>query len=339
MKYSFQDDYSEGCHPAILDALSKTNFTQQIAYGDDEFSHAARALIRKQLGGHKASIYFVAGGTLANLIIIASQLRPHEAVISAASGHIAVHETGAIEATGHKIITIDKPGGKLTGEDVRQAVAANSHAPHQAKPRLVYISNAAETGRIYIKSELEDLSLTCRDLGLTLLLDGARLGAALTSSFNDVTLADLARLTDIFWIGGTKAGALLGEAIVINRPELARDFSFHIKQRGALLAKGRALGVQFQTLFQDDLFFTANRHANTLAQTLSKAITKAGHQLLSRTETNQVFPVLPNDLVDQLEEDFRFYRWASHDGDHTTLRLVTSWATDEKQVERFISKL
>jgi len=186
MKYSFQDDYSEGGHPAILAALSNTNLSQQTAYGEDEFSCAARDLIKAQLGRRDASIYFVAGGTLANLIIIASQLRPHEAVISAASGHIAVHETGAIEAVGHKIITVDKPDGKLTGDDVRQAVAANSHAPHMAKPRLVYISNAAETGRIYTKSELEDLSQACRALGLLLLLDGARLGAALTSQYNDV---------------------------------------------------------------------------------------------------------------------------------------------------------
>ena len=338
-KYSFLDDYSEGCHPAILDALGKTNLSQQTAYGDDEYSGRARKLIQSHLGGHTSSIYFVAGGTLANIIIISSLLRPHEAVISASTGHIATRETGAIEATGHKIISVDKPDGKLTPKDITRTLAENAHAPHMAKPRLVYISNATETGRIYTKAELTALSDVCRANDLIFFLDGARLGAALTSPLNDVTLADLAKLTDVFWIGGTKAGALIGEAIIINTPEFATDFQFHIKQRGALLAKGRLLGLQFQELFGNDLFFKSSQSANALADKLSKAITKAGYALDSQTETNQIFPILPNTLIEKLDRDFRFYIWRPVDETHSVLRLVTSWAAHETQVDKFISKL
>ncbi len=338
-KFSFLDDYSEGCHPRILAALAATNLSQQTAYGEDEYSNQARALIQAQLGDQPADIFFVSGGTLANLIIIASLLRPHEAVISAATGHIASRETGAIEATGHKIITVDKPDGKLTPDDILKTLAENAHVPHMAKPRLVYISDATETGRIYSKAELEALSAICREHDLIFFLDGARLGAALTSNANDVTLADIARLTDVFWIGGTKAGALIGEAIVINRPEFAQDFKFHIKQRGALLAKGRLLGIQFQALFEDDLFFASGRRANTLAAKLSNAIVVAGHSLASETETNQVFPIFPNALVEKLDADFRFYIWEPHGTDHSVLRLCTSWATPDAEVDRFIAAL
>ncbi len=338
-KFSFLDDYSEGCHPSILEALVETNMSQQTAYGQDEYSDHARALIQKQLGDASSEIFFVSGGTLANLIIIASLLRSHEAVISVRTGHIASRETGAIEAVGHKIITVDTADGKLTPDDIETVLAENAHAPHMAKPRLVYISNATETGRIYLKSELETLSETCRKHDLLFLLDGARLGAALTSAVNDVSLADIARLTDVFWIGGTKVGALIGEAIVINRPELAVDFAFHIKQRGALLAKGRLLGIQFEELFGKNLFFTASRHANDLAEKLSKTIVDAGYALASETQTNQIFPIFPNTLIEKLEDDFRFYVWEPHDTEHSVLRLVTSWATPESQVDRFIVSL
>ncbi len=338
-KYSFMDDYSEGCHPAILERLAQTNLSQQTAYGDDDYSDEARELIQRRLGSHKSTIYFVGGGTQANIIVISSLLKSHEAVIAVGSGHIATHETGAIEATGHKIITVIKKDGKLTSADVEQALAENAHFPHMAKPRLVYISNATETGRIYTKAELAALSKTCRDNNLIFFLDGARLGAALASHINDVKLGDLAKLTDVFWIGGTKAGALIGEAIVINKPELAEDFRFHIKQRGALLAKGRLLGIQFQVLFGDALFFTASRSANGLAAKLSKAILKAGYELDSETETNQIFPILPNPLIEKLESDFKFYNWQAYDKDRTVLRLVTSWATDEAAVDRFIAQL
>lgn len=338
-KFSFLDDYSEGCHPAILEAMAQANMSQQTAYGADDYSIRARELIRAHLGHADSNIFFVAGGTLANLTIIASLLRPHEAIISAATGHIVSRETGAIEAVGHKILTVDKPCGKLAPEDILSVLAQNAQAPHMVKPRLVYLSNATETGRIYTKSELTELAHVCRSNDLLLMVDGARLGAALSAADNDVTLADFAELTDVFWIGGTKSGALIGEAIVINRPEFANDFAFHVKQRGALLAKGRLLGLQFQTLFETDLFFNASRYANDLASKISKAIVANGYALASKTQTNQIFPILPNRLVKSLEEDFMFYVWEPHGEDHATLRLVTSWATPEAQVDRFIAAL
>jgi len=338
-KYSFLDDYSEGCHPNILHALSQTNLDQQTAYGNDDYSREAKTLIHKQLDNSASKIFFVAGGTLANLIIIASALRPHEAVISAHSGHIVQRETGAIEATGHKIISVPSQDGKLTSNDIETAFQSNAMAPHMAKPKLVYISNATETGMLYTKSELTALSKTCRAHDLWLLMDGARLSAALCAPKNDLTLKDIAALTDMFWLGGTKAGALIGEAIIINRPELSEDFAFHIKQRGALLAKGRLLGLQFRELFKSGLYFEGSQHANDLAQKISKAVEKSGYSLASETDTNQIFPILSNSLIAQLEKEFQFYHWEKADKDHTVLRLVTSWATDASQVDRFISAL
>ena len=275
-KYSFLDDYSEGCHPQILESLAKTNMIQQIAYGEDEYSKEARKLIQAHMGDMDPDVYFIAGGTLANIVTISSCLRPHEAVIAANSGHIVVRETGAIEATGHKIITLPVKKGKLTPRDIQSAVESNAHSPHMAKPRLVYVSNATELGTLYSKAELTALSQTCRASGLLLFVDGARLGAALTANSNDLRLKDLAELCDVFWIGGTKAGALLGEAVVIPNKAIAIDFSFHIKQRGALMAKGRLLGIQFLELFRNELFFTVSKRANALAQLLSEGVIAAG---------------------------------------------------------------
>jgi len=339
IKYGFLDDYSEGCHPSILTALNDFNMVQQIAYGEDEYSSQAKALIHQQLGGINSTIRFVVGGTLANIIAIASCLRPHEAVIAASTGHIVVRETGAIEATGHKIITIPSDDGKLAPDDVQAALEANSHFPHMAKPRLVYISNATELGTLYTKAELNALSDFCKHKGLLLFLDGARLGVALSAQGSDLSLADIASATDLFWIGGTKAGALLGEAIVINNPSLAEDISFHIKQRGALLAKGRLLGLQFLELFKEDLFYKASRHANEMATKLSVAIGGSNFKLAAKTESNQVFPILPNHLIEKLNQNFEFYVWEKVDAHTSVIRLVTSWATDEKQVDRFIQQL
>ncbi len=336
-KYSFLDDYSEGCHPRILAALNKTNLVQQTAYGDDEYSEHARSLIREQLNSSDIPVFFVAGGTLANIIISSTSLRPHEAVIAANTGHIVVRETGAIEATGHKIISVESGDGKLTPADIHTAVANNAHFPHMAKPRLVYISNATETGTVYTKSELQALSKMCKEHGLLLLLDGARLGVALTADVSDLSLVDIAELTDIFWIGGTKAGALIGEAIVIPNPQLAEDFAFHIKQRGGLLAKGRLLGVQFMELFSDGLFFELTRHANAMAQKLSESITASGFKLAAPTQSNQIFLMLPDTLIESLKENYDFYVWEKVDDQHSVTRMVTSWATDEKQVDALIA--
>jgi len=335
-KYSFLDDYSEGCHPRILEALNRSNLIQQTAYGNDEYSIQARKLIQADLGGKDIPIYLVAGGTLANIIIMSASLRSHEAIIAASTGHIVVRETGAIEATGHKIITVDSDNGKLTADDIKKTLASNAHYPHMAKPRLVYISNATEIGTLYNKVELQQLSLVCKENDLLLLLDGARLGVALTAEINDLTLKDIAELTDIFWIGGTKAGALIGEAVVIPNGQLAMDFAFHIKQRGGLLAKGRLLGNQFVELFYDGLFYELSRHANMMAQKIANGMTECGYQFTAPTESNQVFAVLPDELIERLKERYEFYVWEKLGDQHSVIRLVTSWATDEERVDAFI---
>ena len=291
------------------------------------------------MGDLTPEIHFITSGTLTNLTIIASCLRPHEAVIAPASGHIALRETGAIEATGHKIITMPDANGKLRPEEVQTALAENAHFPHMAKPRMVYISNASELGTLYTKAELEALSVLCQEKGLLLFIDGARLGAALSADKNDLSLRDITELADIFWIGGTKSGALLGEAVVIPNAALAEDFAFHIKQRGAMLAKGRVLGIQFAELFRDNLYFDLTRHANQLANQLSSGILAAGHNLLADTETNQVFPILPDELISRLQQKFSFHTWGKTDANHSAIRLVTSWATDKAQVDAFLAEL
>lgn len=333
--YGFLDDYSEGCHPQILDAMRDTNLVQQVAYGNDEYSIAARELIAAECGRSDLAVYFVSGGTLANLIIASAALRSHEAIISAASGHIALRETGAIEATGHKVITMPSADGKLTPADIAAAVAANAQAPHMSKPRMVYISNATEFGTVYSLSELQAIRTVCDERDLLLLIDGARLGTALAAS--DVTLADVAGVADVFWIGGTKAGTLFGEAIVIPNDDIAAEFDFHLKQRGALLAKGRSLGLQFAALFSNDLFASASRFANDAAQRLSQGLTAAGYELAAATESNQVFVALPKTTIAALQKQFGFYIWEARDDDSSVIRLVTSWATDLDQVERFIA--
>ena len=338
-RYSFLDDYSEGCHPDILSALSKTNLVQQTAYGDDEYSKNARQLIRKELNTTDTPVFFVAGGTLANIIIMSGALRSHEAVIAAHTGHIVVRETGAIEATGHKIIAVPTDDGKLTPALIEVTLASNAHFPHMTRPKLVYISNATEVGTVYTKQEVTALSACCTSNNLLLMMDGARLGTALTAQKSDLSLSDVTQLCDIFWIGGTKAGALIGEAIVIPNETLADDFAFHIKQRGALLAKGRLLGIQFEALFTDKLFFTLSENANAAAQRLSSAFVDSGHTLAAATESNQIFPILPNSLITQLKEQFDFYVWEPADNDRSVVRFVTSWATDDAQIDRLTDAL
>lgn len=339
--FSFLDDYSEGAHPDILRALTESNLTQEGPYGTDSHSQDAALRIKAHLGdGFQGAIHFVASGTMANIVSIASCLRPHEAVIAVNSGHIVAREAGAIEATGHKLITVPAVDGKLTPEAIEAALAGNAHFPHMAKPRLVYLSNASETGTIYTLAQLRSISDLARRHGLLVFLDGARLAAALASSKNDASLADIAALVDIFWIGGTKVGALLGEAIVVSNPALAEDFAFHIKQRGGMLAKGRLLGIQFQQLFGPQLLFASlARHANAMAAKLAAGILAAGYQLSAETETNQLFPVLPNTVIASLQPHFAFYVWSKVDDGSSVVRLVTSWATEEAQVDAFLGHL
>ncbi|KAL4971902.1 PLP-dependent transferase [Aspergillus desertorum] len=327
--YSFLDDYSEGGHPRLLEALIRTNSTQQTGYGTDQYTREARQLLLAQMQATEedVAIYFVPSGTAANLISIASCLRPYEAVLALQTGHIIDKEAGAIEATGHKIIPVPGVRGKMTPENLEAVLERNTFFPHMAKPRLVYISNATELGTIYSKEELKRLSDTCRRRDLLLLVDGARLGVALTAESNNVTLRDLVDCTDIFWIGGTKMGALLGDAIVVRRA-LAEGFEFHMKQRGALLAKSRVMGVQFSELFRDGLFFELARHANAMARRIADQFVQRGWQLAAETETNQVFVVVDDSRLPQLEERIRFYAWERRAGaGATVVRIVTSWAT------------
>ncbi|POR39054.1 Pyridoxal phosphate-dependent transferase, major domain protein [Tolypocladium paradoxum] len=334
-RYSFLDDYSEGAHPQVLEALVASNATQETGYGNDRYCAAARQHIRHHLGRDDVGIFFVPSGTSANAISIAACLRPHEAVIAASSGHVVTRETGAVEAGGHKIINVAPENGKLTPESIGKALDDNWHYPHMAKPRLVYISNATEVGTVYSKEELAAIKLLCEDKGLLLFMDGARIGAALTSATNDMTLGDIVELTDMFWIGGTKNGALLGEAVVVKHPGLAEDFDFYVKQHGSLLAKSRIMGVEFAELFRGGLYFDLARRGNAAAEKLSRSIAGAGYALRAATETNQVFAVLPLGLVKQLQQDFVFYVWEKCGADWAVVRLLTTWATDGAQLDKF----
>ena len=338
MKYSFKNDYSEGAHPRILEAIVSTNLIQQDGYGEDLYCQEARALILKSMASTSADIHFVSGGTQANLIVISTILRPHESVIAVETGHINVHETGAIEATGHKVCVAPSADGKLTPDLIRSVV--NGHPDeHMVKPKLAYISNATEIGTIYTKEDLLALRETCNELGLYLFMDGARLGSALCSRATNLQMSDLKDLVDVFYIGGTKNGALLGEAIVINNPALQADFRYMMKQRGALLAKGRLLGIQFRELFKDDLLFDLAKHANKMAFKISDRMAELGYNFLGTPQANLFFPILPNTMIEKLHEKYGFYANEIIDADHTAVRIVTSWATPEAVVNAFIQDI
>lgn len=336
MKFSFKNDYSEGCHPQILESLLRNNLDQQAGYGEDDYSKKAKDLIKNKIEAQDADVYFVSGGTQANLIVISSILRPYQCVISAATGHILNNETGAIEATGHKILSIEKEDGKLFPSDIIPVLESHQNIPHQVMPKLVYISNSTELGTIYTKKELEDLSAFCKANNLYLFMDGARLGHALTSEISDLELKDIAQLTDVFYLGGTKNGALLGEAIIVNNKILQEDFAFNIKQKGALLAKGRLLGIQFLELMQNDLYFELAKNANQQAMKIKNALSERGVQFLSDTYTNQIFPILDNQIIEVLSEKFEFYVWKKVDENLSAIRMITSWNTNNTAVEEFI---
>ncbi|MBP3039576.1 aminotransferase class I/II-fold pyridoxal phosphate-dependent enzyme [Bacillaceae bacterium Marseille-Q3522] len=336
--YSFKNDYSEGAHPRILNALIKSNLQQEEGYGEDSYSRKAIELLKQKLVREDLDIHFFSGGTQTNLTVLSAFLRPHEAAIAADTGHIFVHETGAIEATGHKVIAVTTDDGKLTPAHIQSVLDAHPDE-HMVKPKLVYISNTTEIGSIYNKSELEQLKSFCENHNLILFMDGARLGSALCSKGNDLELSDLPALVDAFYIGGTKNGALLGEALVICRESLKEDFRFHMKQKGALLAKGRLLGIQFLELFRDNLFFELAGHANKMADILSAEISNAGFGFLTDSPSNQIFPILPNALIAELQKDYLFYIWSKVDADYSAVRLVTSWATKEEEVLAFVMNM
>lgn len=338
----FECDYTQGAHPRILQRLLETNMEQTSGYGTDEHCERARNLIRRECGHERADVHFLVGGTQTNTTVIAALLRPHQGVLSADTGHIAGHETGAIESTGHKVLTLPHQNGKITAEQVREAYENHLNdgaKEHLVQPGMVYISQSTENGTVYSLAELESLSAVCREYGLPLFVDGARLGYALAAEGGDVTLADLARLTDVFYIGGTKLGALMGEAVVIVNEALKRDFRYLIKQRGGLLAKGRLLGIQFETLFEDGLYFEISRHAVSLAMKLRSGIQESGFGLLHNSPTNQQFPILPNDLLESLKTKHTFTIWEKVDETHTAVRFCTSWGTTEEEIDELVRDL
>ncbi|CAA7196047.1 threonine aldolase family protein [Chryseobacterium potabilaquae] len=336
MKFSFKNDYSEGCHPHILQALLQCNYDQQAGYGEDIYSLKAKELIKEKMNNHDSEIYFVSGGTQANLIIISSILKPYQCVISASTGHILNNEAGAIEATGHKIVSIETEDGKLSPLDIIPILESHRNVPHQVMPKLVYISNSTELGTVYTTAELEELSIFCKENRLYLFMDGARIGHGIMSEASDLTLEKVAKFTDVFYLGGTKNGALIGEAIVINNLDLQEDFAFNIKQKGALLAKGRLLGIQFMELMKNDLYFDLAKHANQQAMKIKNALKEKDVIFLSDTYTNQIFPILKNMLIQKLAESFEFYIWKNINEEFSAIRLITSWNTSDQAVSDFI---
>ena len=338
MKYSFKNDYSEMAHPKILKALSDVGNTQFEGYGLDEHSVTAAMLIRKTLKAPYTDIHFIAGGTHANLVMISSALRPHEAVIAPKSGHIFVHEAGSIEATGHKICVRDGSDGKLTADDIDSVICEHGDDEHMVKPKLVYISLSTETGTVYTKAELAAISLYCRSNELYLYIDGARLGAAINSPACDLKYSDLPNLVDAFFIGGTKTGALFGEAIVICNEQLKTDFRYLLKQRGGLLAKTAAIGVQFKTLFTDGLYDELAKHSVIMAKRLADGIRALGYDFLFPVETNLILPVFPTEVARKLREYYGFYDWQKL-GEKTAIRLLTSWATPADKIDGFLADL
>ena len=340
--FYFNNDYCEGCHEKVLAALTATNMVQTPGYGEDAYCAAAAEKIRKICGREDLAVHFLVGGTQANLTVIDAALRPHQGALCAVSGHIHVHETGAVEATGHKVLTLPSDDGKITAQQVERYVLAHradGAFEHMVQPKLVYISNPSELGTLYSLSELEDLSETCHRLGLYLFMDGARLGYGLMSKGNDLTMADIARLCDVFYIGGTKVGALFGEAVVIGNPALAEDFRYMIKQHGGMLAKGRLLGVQFDALMTDNLYFDIASHAVKLADQLRNCFDELGYPYLVPGVTNQIFPILPDALLAELAKEFVFCEQERVDETHRAVRFCTSWATKQEAVDALCAAL
>lgn len=339
IKLPFSSDYMEGCHPSILKRLAETNLIHTAGYGTDPISESARERIRAACHCPKAEVKFLVGGTQTNATVIDCILRPYEGVISADSGHVNVHEAGAIEWGGHKVLALPSQEGKLTAEAIERYVSdffADDNWEHMVHPGMVYISQPTEWGTLYSKKELTDISTVCRRHHLPLFIDGARLAYALGSSSNDVTLEDIARLADVFYIGGTKCGALFGEAVVIPDPHLIPHFFPMIKQHGALLAKGWLLGIQFDELFKDGLYLEMGRTADLYAEEIKKALTAKGIPLYFDSPTNQIFFTIENSRMEKLKETVAFGFGCKADDNHSIIRLCTSWATKEEDVKALV---
>lgn len=340
--YQFQCDYNEGAHPRIMERLMETNFEQTVGYGEDHYCEAARAAVRKAVGREDVDVHFLVGGTQANATVISSILRPYQGVLCATTGHINVHETGAIEHGGHKVLALEAADGLLTAALIREAVEAHyaeDGPEHTVQPGMVYISFSSEVGTVYSLSQLREISAVCREYGLPLFIDGARMGYGLASEGCDVSLSDIAALADVFYLGGTKQGALFGEAVVIVNDALKKDFRYCIKQNGGMLAKGRLLGIQFLTLFEDGLYFLLSEHAVSQAMRIRDAFKSKGFGFLVQSPSNQQFPILDNATMERLSSDFLFSFWQKVDDTHTAVRFCTSWATRPEAVDALIAAL
>lgn len=338
----FDTDYMEGAHPDVMRRLLETNLEQTVGYGSDPYTQRAKDLIRKACGVPEAGVHFLVGGTQTNSTVIDGLLRQHEGVIAAETAHINVHESGAIEATGHKVLTLPQHNGKLEAEEVEKYITdfyRDETYEHMVAPGMVYISHPTELGTLYSLDELEKLSAVCRRANIPLYMDGARLGYGLAAENTEVTLTDIARLCDVFYIGGTKVGALFGEAVVAPDPKRLPHFFPLIKQHGALLAKGRLLGIQFETLFTDHLYERMGKHAVRLALKLKEAFKSKGYKLQLDSPTNQQFVCLPNETIDRLLQHATFELWGPRGEKETVVRFVTSWATREEDVNAFIRLL
>lgn len=331
--YSFLNDYSEGAHPLVLEALIRTNSEQTIGYGNDEYCEKARTVIKQRIANDHADIHFLVGGTQTNLTFISYVLKDYEAVIACDEGHINVHETGSIEATGHKVITKPHHDGKVTIGMIQSLLDEHSDE-HMVKPAMVYISQTTELGSYYTKQELVELSQFTKAKGLYLFLDGARLGSALVLD-DAPSLADIAKCVDAFYIGGTKMGAMFGEALIILNDDLKKDFRYQMKQKGAMLAKGRLLGIQFYTLLKDSLYEDIGRHENEMCMMIKEAFENQGYPLYVPSFTNQVFVDLPNDVITKIETEFMITHIKKLDEQHERIRIVTSWATPEEEAIKF----
>ena len=336
---SFACDYMEGTHPAILQKLVETNLEKTGGYGLDPYCDAAKEKIKAACGCPEGEVFFLVGGTQTNATVIDALLKSYQGVIAAETGHVSVHEAGAIEADGHKVLTLPHDNGKISADQVRGLLDGfynDANHDHMVMPGMVYISHPTENGTLYTKKELMDLYEVCKKYDMLLFLDGARLGYGLMAETNDITLTDLAKYTDVFYIGGTKVGALFGEAVVITNEALKKDFRYMIKQNGGMLAKGRLLGVQFDTLFTDDLYFKISAHADELAMKLKKAFQKKGYGLRYDSYTNQQFPILPDSHIEKLKEKYVFEFWEKVSDAESAVRFCTSWATKPEVVEELI---
>lgn len=333
--YRFESDYLEGCHPSILEKLQKSNFEQCLGYGEDPHCERAAEMIRCACSCPEAKVHFLVGGTQTNATVISSILRPYQGVLCSDAGHIAVHETGAIEHSGHKVLTLPASEGKISAAQIDSAVKAHYDdfsREHMVQPAMVYISFPTEYGTIYSKEELMDIKSVCSKWELPLFIDGARLGYGLESSDCRLLLKDIAAIADVFYIGGTKQGALFGEAAVFPNIKLANEFRYNIKQNGGMLAKGRLLGIQFEALFEDGLYFRLARKADRQAEELTAAFQAKGIEMLVKGSTNQIFPVLTHSQIAMLSENFGFEKWQSVDDEHDAVRFCTSWATTDEAI-------